>query len=84
MQWLTSPRYAARRHEPGVRQERQLTQSRWLAALKAGRTFATNGPLLEFSLGGKELGDEVVLPSAGGELPLESRYTPTSRSITWK
>ncbi len=45
-----------------------LTQSRWLAALKAGRTFATNGPLLEFSLGGKGLGEEVVLPAAGGAL----------------
>jgi hypothetical protein len=45
-----------------------LTHRRWLAALKAGRTFATNGPLLEFSLGGKELGDELVLPSGGGEL----------------
>jgi TolB protein len=45
-----------------------LEQRRWLAALKAGRSFATNGPLLGFALGGKELGDELSLPSAGGEL----------------
>ncbi len=35
----------------------------WLDSLKHGRTFATNGPLLGFSLGGKQLGDEVSLPA---------------------
>jgi len=34
----------------------------WLDALKQGRTFATNGPLLGFSLGGRQLGDELHLP----------------------
>ncbi|MEO8090322.1 MAG: CehA/McbA family metallohydrolase [Gemmatimonadales bacterium] len=38
-----------------------LTHRRWLAALKAGRTFATNGPLLGFTLNGRELGSEVSL-----------------------
>lgn len=33
----------------------------WLAAIKAGRTFATNGPLVSFELGGKKVGDEVQL-----------------------
>ena len=33
----------------------------WLAAIKAGRTFATNGPLLRFSLGGQAVGGEVRL-----------------------
>jgi TolB protein len=33
----------------------------WLDALKKGRTFATNGPLLEFSLGEQQIGDELVL-----------------------
>ena len=36
----------------------------WLAALKAGRTFVTNGPLLEFSVAGHAIGDEIRL-SAG-------------------
>ncbi len=31
----------------------------WLAAIKAGRTFATNGPLLRFSLEGQGVGGEV-------------------------
>jgi hypothetical protein len=33
----------------------------WLAAIKAGRTFATNGPLLRFSLDGQGIGGEVRL-----------------------
>jgi TolB protein len=33
----------------------------WLAAIKAGRTLATNGPLLHFSLGGQAIGGEVRL-----------------------
>ncbi len=45
-----------------------LTHRDWLAALKAGRTFATNGPLLGFTLNGKELGSELTLPPGGGEL----------------
>lgn len=38
----------------------------WLASIKAGRTFATNGPLLRFSLGGVGI---------GGELRLQKRKT---------
>jgi TolB protein len=33
----------------------------WLASIKAGRTFATNGPLLHFSLGGQGVGGELGL-----------------------
>ncbi len=40
----------------------------WLAAIKAGRTFATNGPLLTFTLEGREVGDEVALPAGGRTL----------------
>jgi TolB protein len=36
-----------------------IDEARWMAALKAGRSFATNGPLLGFTLGGAELGDEL-------------------------
>jgi TolB protein len=33
----------------------------WLQSIKAGRTFATNGPLLRFELGGEAPGGEVYL-----------------------
>ena len=35
----------------------------WLNAIKHGNTFATNGPLLGFNLGGKEIGSELHLPA---------------------
>jgi TolB protein len=38
-----------------------FTHQRWLAALKAGRTFATNGPLLGFTLNGRDPGSELAL-----------------------
>lgn len=40
----------------------RLNYHAWLAALKAGKTFATNGPLLRFSLNGREPGAEIALP----------------------
>jgi hypothetical protein len=40
---------------------RPLKIGPWLASIKAGRTFATNGPLLRFSLGGQGIGGEVRL-----------------------
>jgi hypothetical protein len=45
-----------------------LNHRGWLAALKAGRTFATNGPLLGFTLNGMELGSELNLPASGGDI----------------
>jgi hypothetical protein len=37
----------------------------WLRSLKQGKTFATNGPLLGFSLQGRGLGETLPLPKAG-------------------
>ncbi|MGH9578851.1 MAG: CehA/McbA family metallohydrolase, partial [Terriglobales bacterium] len=36
----------------------------WLDGLKRGRTFASNGPLVHFTLGGLAPGDELKLPAA--------------------
>jgi hypothetical protein len=59
-----------------------LSRKRFYAALKAGRTFATNAPLLEFQLGAQEIGGEVRLPANGGRLRLRARmrsYVPVER-----
>lgn len=40
----------------------------WQAALKHGHTFATNGPLLGFTLGGAQVGDEVKLNVTQNEM----------------
>lgn len=44
-----------------VQSGRPLDHRHWLDALKAGRTFVTNGPLLEFSTGATGIGGEVRL-----------------------
>ncbi len=44
----------------------------WLSSIKQGRTFATNGPLLGFSLGGKKLGDELRLPAAENKVKFKA------------
>lgn len=44
----------------------------WLDSLKRGNTFATNGPLLGLTLGGKQLGDELQLPSGEHELTFKA------------
>jgi len=49
----------------------------WLANLKRGRTFATNGPLLGFSLEKREPGDELKLPAGTKEV----RFNAWMRSI---
>jgi TolB protein len=42
-----------------------LTHDGWLAGLKAGRTFATNGPLLGFTMDRHPIGDVIHFDSAG-------------------
>lgn len=44
----------------------------WFASLKQGHTFATNGPLLGFTLGGKAVGDEVKVPAAENEVKFKA------------
>ena len=53
-----------------------LSMNTWLANLKAGHTFATNGPLLRFSLGGQTMGGELKLAA-----PQKLRFTASLRSI---
>lgn len=45
-----------------------FSYSAWSRALKAGRTFASSGPLMELNLQGCEPGDEIQLPDGGGPL----------------
>ena len=52
-----------------------LSHRRWLAALKAGRTFATNGPLLSFTIAGR---------GPGSELPLRGRERQVIATVTLK
>ena len=51
-----------------VRSGSPLEYRRWLDSLRAGRSFATNGPLLEFSVGGRAIGQELTLPVGDHEV----------------
>jgi hypothetical protein len=51
-----------------VRVPGKLTHRGFLDGLKAGRTFVTNGPLLEFTLNGLGAGREIRLPEGRHQL----------------
>jgi Tol biopolymer transport system component len=56
-----------------VRSGATLRYRDWLAALKAGRTFVSNGPLLGFTLSGHQIGDELAF--AAGVHQVVARVT---------
>ena len=43
----------------------------WAAAVRAGRTFTTSGPVLDLKVAGYSPGDEIRLPTGGGTLGVE-------------
>jgi TolB protein len=49
----------------------------WLDELKQGRTFATNGPLIEFKVGGEMVGSELKFDASQSAVP----FTAKLRSI---
>lgn len=48
-----------------VKVDGPLTYDKWIAGLKAGRSFVSNGPILEFSVDGLQIGDTLKLKDAG-------------------
>jgi len=44
----------------------------WCAALRAGRSYMSSGPLLRLSVDGAGIGDTVRLPDAGGTVAVEA------------
>ena len=53
--------------------EGPTTFEAWSAAVRAGRTFATSGPVIELSVDGHEPGDVLSLPASGGRLEARVR-----------
>jgi hypothetical protein len=45
----------------------------WGRAVRAGRTFATSGPVVGLTVEGRTIGDEIRLPAGGGTLGVEAR-----------
>ncbi len=44
----------------------------WANAVRAGRTISTNGPLIDLSVEGKEIGGSIQLPLSGGTLEVRA------------
>jgi len=49
-----------------------LDHRRFLAALRGGRTFATNGPLLRLTIDGHDIGDDIAIPSGPRRLSVKA------------
>jgi WD40 repeat protein len=47
-----------------------MDRARWYSALKAGKSFATNGPLLQLSISGVGIGGALALPAGNHRLPV--------------
>ncbi|MCI0626110.1 MAG: CehA/McbA family metallohydrolase [Acidobacteria bacterium] len=48
-----------------VKIDNGFSYAEWIRNLRAGRSFVTNGPLLEFTVGGKFLGESIQLAAPG-------------------
>ena len=55
--------------------QQEFSFATWAAAVRAGRTFATTGPLLEFRVDGRMAGDEIALRAGGGTLEVTVEAT---------
>ena len=71
----------------GVRTYTQLgmhefTYDNWMAALRAGNTFVTVGPLAELTVEGRAPGAVIELPPGGGTVTVEWRVESVSVPIT--
>lgn len=61
---------------------RGLAYEEWIAGYKAGRSFATNGPMVFLTVNGKEPGEEIALPAGRHKLRVKvavSSAVPYSR-----
>jgi hypothetical protein len=51
----------------------KLTWDGWVDSIRRGRTFVSNGPLLEFTVNGEIPGAEIRLPAGGGPVEIAGR-----------
>ncbi len=51
---------------------RALDYDNWSAAVRAGRTFSTNGPLIDIAVDGRQMGEAIDLPASGGTVEVRA------------
>ncbi len=57
-----------------VKVEGPFTYDSWIDGVRAGRTFATTGPMLKFTAGGRDLG-ETIAATAGDLIPVRAEVS---------
>jgi hypothetical protein len=53
--------------------DEEFNYESWCRHLRAGRTFLSAGPLIEFTVDGHQVGDIITLPGNGGTVEVEAR-----------
>jgi hypothetical protein len=52
--------------------DHELSHQSWSDAVRAGRTYTTSGPLMDFTVEGLRPGDELALPESGGSVHVKA------------
>ena len=52
---------------------KEFDYDNWAAAVRAGRTFATTGPLIDMAVDGLPIGETISLPNTGGTVEVDAR-----------
>src|SRR5712692_8759150 len=55
-----------------VPEDEEFQYESWCAAVRAGRTFLSGGPILQFTVNGGRIGDTLQLPATGGTVEVEA------------
>jgi hypothetical protein len=56
-----------------LREGEEFNYGNWIEAVRAGRTFVTNGPLLSFEVNGRQPGDVLSLPAGAAHISVRAR-----------
>ena len=59
-----------------------FTFDAWMDAVRAARTFVTYGPLMEFQVDGRSMGERIAIGTSGGTLDLTWRVASTTVPMT--
>jgi hypothetical protein len=62
--------------------DRPFDYDTWKAAIRAGNTFVTYGPLMEFSVEGRPPGSRIALSPTGGTVAVEWRVASVTVPVT--
>ncbi|MGQ9608299.1 MAG: CehA/McbA family metallohydrolase [bacterium] len=63
-------------------EDEEFTYDTWKEAIRKGHTFATYGPLIEFSVDGRPMGSRIELSANGGTLNVEWHVATVTVPVT--